>query len=219
MAEATNGVATYYQGNRPEMVALIDKPPGKVLELGCGDGSFRNLLTDVAADFEYWGVEPFLEAAALAEKQLDRVFACTYEEALAELPDGYFDLVVCNDVIEHLVSHDYFFETIRGKMTADACIVGSVPNVRHLSNIINMIGRKDWRYEDDGILDSTHLRFFTEKSLRRTFEQHGYRLEALEYLKIIKPRIHPPSRLFYNLLILFLGQDARALQFGFRVRV
>ncbi len=216
MAEAASEVATYYQGNRPEMVALIDQSPRRVLELGCGDGSFRALLAD---DCEYWGIEPFPEAAALAGERLDKVFASTYEEALTELPDDYFDLVVCNDVIEHLVSHDYFFETIRAKMTSDGCIVGSVPNVRHLSNIINMIGRKDWRYEDDGMVDSTHLRFFTEKSLRRTFEQHGYQLETLEYLKIIKPRIHPPSRLFYNFLILFLGQDTRALQFGFRVRV
>lgn len=215
MAEAEAGVETYYQGSRPEMVALIDHSPRKVLELGCGDGSFRALLAD---DCEYWGIEPFPEAVVLAKKRLDRVFACTYEEALADLPDGYFDLVVCNDVIEHLVSHDHFFETIKAKISKNGYIVGSVPNVRHLSNLINLIGRKDWRYEDDGILDSTHLRFFTEKSLRRAFEQHGYRLEALKYLKIIKPRIHPPSRLFYNLLILFLGKDTRPLQFGFRIR-
>ena len=213
---AVGEVETYYQGSRPEMVALIDQPPRKVLELGCGDGSFRALLAD---DCEYWGIEPFSEAAALAQQSLDKVFACTYEAALVDLPDGYFDLVVCNDVIEHLVNHDYFFESIKGKMTSKGCIVGSVPNVRHLSNLLNLIGRKDWRYQDDGILDSTHLRFFTEKSLKRTFAQHGYQLEALEYLKIIKPRIHPPSRLFYNLLILLLGKDTRPLQFGFRVRV
>lgn len=205
----------YYQGSRPEILALIEHPPRKALELGCGDGGFRPLLDE---DCEYWGIEPFPEAAALAKQRLDKVFCSTYEEALTDLPDAYFDLIICNDVIEHLVDHDFFFESIKTKMNKDACIVGSVPNVRHLSNLSSLILRKDWQYQDDGILDRTHLRFFTEKSLKHTFKHHGYQLEALKYLKIIKPRIHPPRRLLYNLFILFLGKDTRPLQFGFRIK-
>jgi len=204
----------YYQGNRPEIVALIDQKPKRVLEIGCGDGSFRRLLD---SECEYWGIEPFPQAAEQATACLDKVFRTTYEEAYADLPDAHFDLIICNDVIEHFTDHDYFFASIKQKMSSGARIVGSVPNVRHLSNILNLMLRKDWEYQDDGILDSTHYRFFTEKSLKRTFAKHDYQLEALQYLKIIKPRIHPPSRLGYNLLILLLGKDTRPLQFGFRL--
>jgi len=209
-----NHIKEYYQGSRPEVASLINHAPKRVLEIGCGDGSFRSLLK---GQFEYWGIEPFSEAAELARKNIDKVFNSTYDEAFSELPDNYFDLIICNDVIEHLVDHDSFFKSIKIKMAEGARIVGSVPNVRHLSNLISLIFKKDWNYQDDGILDRTHLRFFTEKSLKRTVHQHNYELEHLEYLKIIKPRIHPPRRLFYNILIIFLGKDTRPLQFGFRI--
>jgi len=209
-------VREYYQGSRPEIIDLINHSPKRVLELGCGDGSFRFLLS---SEVEYWGVEPFSEAAELARKSIDKIFNATYESALPQLPNNYFDLVICNDVIEHFSDHDFFFSSIKDKMCADGYIVGSIPNVRHLLNLMNLIFSKDWNYENDGILDRTHLRFFTKKSLKRTFIQHGYNLELLKYIKIIKPRFFPPRRLFYNILILLLGEDTRPLQFGFRVKL
>jgi 2-polyprenyl-3-methyl-5-hydroxy-6-metoxy-1,4-benzoquinol methylase len=209
-------VQEYYQGKRPEVVDLISNSPRRILEIGCGDGSFRLLLKGT---LEYWGVEPFSEAAELAHKNIDNVFNSTYETALSQLPNNYFDLIICNDVIEHFADHDVFFSSIKTKMSKDSYIVGSIPNVRHIRNIINLIFRKDWMYKDDGILDRTHLRFFTEKSLKRTFKRHGYTLETLKYIQIIKPKFFPPRRLFYNILILILGKDTRPLQFGFRIKL
>ena len=205
----------YYQGSRPEILSLITHSPKRILEIGCGDGSFRSLLE---GDFEYWGIEPFSEVADLAHNNIDKILNGTYEDVFPELPDNYFDLIVCNDVIEHFIDHDFFFDTVKVKMTTDAYIVGSIPNVRHLSNLINLLFRKDWHYQDDGILDRTHLRFFTERSMKRTFQQHNYELECLKYLNIIKLRFHPLSRLFYNILIFLLGKDTRPLQFGFRIK-
>jgi len=205
----------YYQGSRPEVLDLIKHSPKRVLELGCGDGSFRRLLDD---NLEYWGVEPFPDAAEKARKNISKVLEGNYEEVLSDLPEDYFDLVICNDVIEHFVDHDFFFKSIKSKISKEGYIVGSIPNVRHLSNLIGLLWRKDWSYQDDGILDRTHLRFFTEKSLKEVFSKHGYDQESFKYLNIIKPRIHPPRRLFFNILILLLGKDTRPLQFGFRIK-
>ncbi len=207
-------IREYYQGSRPEIIDLIKHSPNRVLELGCGDGSFRLLLD---SEMEYWGVEPFFEAAELARNNIYKVINDTYESAFSELPDNYFDLIICNDVIEHFTDHDSFFSSIKTKISDEGYIIGSIPNVRHLNNILNLVFKKDWKYQDDGILDRTHLRFFTEKSLKRTFIEHGYNLEALKYIEIIKPRFFPPRRLFYNILILILGRDTRPLQFGFRI--
>jgi len=208
-------IREYYQGSRPEIIDLINHSPKRILELGCGDGSFRLLLD---GELEYWGIEPFNKAAELARKNLHKVINDTYESAFPYLPDNYFDLIICNDVIEHFTDHDSFFSSIKTKISEDGYIVGSIPNVRHIYNLLNLVFKKDWKYQDDGILDQTHLRFFTEKSLRRTFMQHGYSIERLKYIEIIKPRFFPPRRLFYNILILIFGQDTRPLQFGFRIK-
>lgn len=86
------------------------------------------------------------------------------DRTAAALPDQHFDMVICNDVIEHMVDHDHFLEHIKTKMRPGACIVGSIPNVRHLTALFKLLVAKDWPYSASGILDRTHLRFFTENS-------------------------------------------------------
>ena len=97
-----------------------------------------------------------------------------YEDVYAELPDNYFDLIICNEVIEHFRDHDVFFESIKNKMSKNSYIIGTIPNVRYAKNLYHLLFNKDWKYENEGILDRTHLRFFTEKSLRRTFNKHDF---------------------------------------------
>ncbi|MFM9909932.1 MAG: methyltransferase domain-containing protein, partial [Chitinophagaceae bacterium] len=102
-----------------------------------------------------------------------------YDDIADQCPDNYFDLVICNDVIEHMPDHDSFLEKIKVKMTGNAYIFGSIPNVRYIGNLFKLLVKKDWNYESQGVLDKTHLRFFTQKSLMDTFNHHGYRLEQV----------------------------------------
>ena len=68
-------------------------------------------------------------AADQARTRLDHVFQATFDEADPELPAGYFDVVVCNDVIEHMPDHDVFFEQVKRVLVPGGVIVGSIPNV------------------------------------------------------------------------------------------
>lgn len=210
-----NGTAEYYKHQRPEVAALLPKEYRRVLEIGCGAGRFR---ANLKRPCEYTGVELSAEAASIAGRSLDRVLAGTYDMAAKELPSAYFDLVICNDVIEHMVDHDRFLEDIQRHMVPGAFLVGSVPNVRYFFHLWDLMVRKDWRYMDHGILDRTHLRFFTQKSWHATLRNHGFAVETLCGLNEPdwgKRRLRRWAKLTLATLI---GSDSRFLQIGFRVR-
>jgi 2-polyprenyl-3-methyl-5-hydroxy-6-metoxy-1,4-benzoquinol methylase len=206
----------YYENSRGEVAPFLPGRYARVLEVGCGEGAFS---ANLDARCEQWGVEPVAEAAARASRRLHKVLAGTYQEVYGQLPDGYFDLVVCNDVVEHMPNHDEFLRTIKAKMAPDSYLVGSVPNVRHARHLYHLLVEKDWQYADAGTLDRTHLRFFTERSWRRTLAAHGF---VVEECRGITPATQRGSRMVIRLIeLLTLGYyaDIRFFQFGFRARL
>jgi 2-polyprenyl-3-methyl-5-hydroxy-6-metoxy-1,4-benzoquinol methylase len=221
----------YFEADRREVASLLPETFSKVLEVGCASGSFSEHL---ALPCDYWGIEPNNIAASIAKKRIGRVLIGTFDEVAGELPDGYFDLVICNDVIEHMVDHDTFLEAIKKKMAKGAVIVGSIPNIRHITALAKLLIAKDWPYSDSGILDRTHLRFFTAKSLRRTFDSHGYDIDVIQGLaSVIRHGLCRPANPLsasmdaafrlctLSVVVLTLGTywDTQYPQFGFRVRL
>jgi 2-polyprenyl-3-methyl-5-hydroxy-6-metoxy-1,4-benzoquinol methylase len=165
----------YFRVERREMLPFVPAQRAHALEIGCGEGRFIAALSGVE---EGWGIEPS-QAAAVAERRLTRVLRATFDDAERELPLSHFDVVICNDVIEHLPDYSSFLSRIGKYLAPGGMIVGSIPNVRFYTNMFQYMLEKDWYYTDWGILDRTHLAFFTEKSLRRTLEHHGYKVVQL----------------------------------------
>ena len=208
----------YYLNQRKEVAAFIpsNMTGMRVLEIGCGVGNFKENMDEGS---EYWGVEPASDIANIASARLFKVLVGRFEDIYMLLPDDYFDCVVCNDVIEHMADENWFLTTIRMKMKRKSILVGSIPNVRYIDNLLKLIISRDWRYLEAGILDRTHLRFFTEKSLKRCFESNGY--DILSFYGI---NLFPIERknlkglcisLSIRVLSYFIGKDSRYLQFGF----
>ncbi len=216
-----SGDAAYSSHLRPEMVSFVPDRRGRVLEVGCAEGRFLAALPGVT---ERWGIEPS-PAAVVARERLDRVFQCPFEAAEAELPAGYFDVVICNDVIEHMPDADYFFGRIGRYMAPGAVLVGSIPNVRFYQNLFEFLIEKDWEYRDWGILDRTHFRFFTEKSLRKTIGRGGLEIRRLEGLLNAGVPREGRGRWYYLLSRLLIAatfgyfSDIQYLQFGFQAVV
>lgn len=209
-----NDAVNYYQNYRGEMKPLLPTNYSRVLEIGCGEGYFRDNLS---LEHEYWGVEPTAEIANRAMERLDKVLIGTYEEVADHIPSGYFDLVICNDVIEHMTDHDQFLQAIKSKMKAGGCLVASIPNVRHILNLFEVLVKKDWEYKNEGILDRTHFRFFTKKSLQRIIAENGFQSD--QFIGINAYRADSFIKgLFAYFVVLGLGQDTRFLQFGIRIR-
>lgn len=215
MSDRISAQYPYSPNLRSEVSSFLPVRYSRVLEIGCSYGTFRKNLT---MPHEYWGVEPNKSVAAAASHNLDKVLIGLYDEVVNQLPDHFFDLIICNDVIEHLADPDQFLEAIKCKMSSDSYLVGSIPNVRHISNLKSLLLYKDWQYEDAGILDRTHLKFFTEKSLRRLFHCHHYEVEMLSGINDVSSRGFFP-RMFSKLLYLILGNDVRFIQLGFRVKI
>jgi len=204
----------YYKLERCEMTSLLPEKYFTVLEIGCGEGNFRNNLTKKN---EYWGVELVDSAGKIAAQKLDHVLIGPYEELSNQIPDNYFDLVICNDVIEHMTDHDCFFQSIKNKISTNGFLIASIPNVRYHKNLYNLLIHKDWKYVDQGILDKTHMRFFTKKSILRTVVNHGFIVEECIgindswYKNFLDRCIYFASRKI-------LGEDIKYLQFGIRLK-
>lgn len=205
----------YYQNIRPEMQAFLPAVYTRVLEIGCGEGNFRANLNQTC---EYWGVELSDDAARIASEKLDKVLVGSYQEVYNDIPDDYFDLVICNDVIEHMNDHDGFLQSLKQKIRQGSYIVGSIPNVRYISHMVDLLAKKDWQYKDKGILDRTHVRFFTEKSLKRMFSENGFMHEMMYGINKMTLRPLSVKRVIRMMLIFLLGKDTRFQQFGFRIR-
>jgi 2-polyprenyl-3-methyl-5-hydroxy-6-metoxy-1,4-benzoquinol methylase len=210
--------ADYYLHHRRELCAFLPEEQQIVLEVGCGAGNFGQTLNAV----ETWGVEPDRASCQVAAQHYTRILNGYYENVESLIPDNHFDLIVCNDVIEHMADHRGFLQSLHRKLKSSGNLVGSVPNVRYYDNLFNLLCKKDWCYVDSGILDRTHLRFFTEKSLRLTLVNAGFRVDMLEginstFRKGIRKK--PGKFLVFALLSAFTfgnTKDIEWLQFGFR---
>ena len=199
--------AGYYTQTRPEMTNFVPKNASKILEVGCGEGLFGGQLKQ-KLHAEVWGVELDNNAAALAQKKLDKVLVGDISQLISRLPEAYFDCVVFNDVLEHLVDPFSVLLQIKPKLNADGVVVCSVPNVRYISVLKQLLVKKQWKYEGEGVLDKTHLRFFTQKSLIDTFNSLGYEILKIEGINAM------PFWKFKLLNILSLGylSDTQYLQ-------
>jgi 2-polyprenyl-3-methyl-5-hydroxy-6-metoxy-1,4-benzoquinol methylase len=199
---------TYYTNQRPEMLKYIPADTRVLLDVGCGEGTFSRALKTKGVTV--WGIEPVVSAAEIAKAHLDHVLQGSIEERMKDLPDHHFDCIIFNDVLEHLLDPEQVLTGMKQKLTANGCIVCSIPNVRNWRNIRKLLIDKDWKYEDSGTLDRTHLRFFTLKSLKRMFNDLGFEILKLDGINSAKsPLFH-----VFNLLFLFTATDTKYLQFA-----
>ena len=204
----------YFDHMRPEMVQFLPDEYSKILEIGCNVGNFRQYVNKSC---EYWGVEPFDKAVEIAKTRLDKVLVGFYNEVEYQIPDNYFDLIIANDVIEHIEQPWDFLQSLKKKMTKNASLVLSIPNVRYYGNLKELLHEKDWRYKEEGILDITHLRFFTEKSIIRLLNENGFDIEKMQGINPVKIRKRKNLPIYW-LIKFILGRDIEFMQFGVRVK-
>ena len=211
-----NEISDYYSGDRREVVNLLSEVDYKnVLEIGAGDGAFVKYLNK---NCSYSIVEPE-DVDLLYPDRVKKVYKGLFEDVFEQFPENYFDLVICNDVIEHMSNHDFFFNGIKSKMSMGGRIVGSIPNVRHVGNIIEIVIKKNWRYANSGFFDRTHLRFFTEKSLKSTFNEHNYTIEKFQFLNHVTCSNYLSFKcIVEKLIVILLGNDSNYIQFGFLIK-
>ncbi len=215
----TEKAPEYYGRPRREMVRHVPSEAAVILDVGCGAGAFgaglKKEWQSQGRQLEVWGVEMDPVAAERAAEVLDRVLVGDAGTVLSDLPSGGFDAIILNDILEHVVEPEQLLRELRPLLRTGGHIVSSVPNVRHFPNVVNLVVHGSWEYTDEGILDRTHLRFFTRSSMIALFKGCGFEVDSLE-------GINPTGSLKFKLMnLLTLGRwsDMRYLQFAIRARV
>ncbi len=180
------------------MLKYIPEGTKTILEFGCGFGGFSSLVKEKLGT-ENWAVEIDEKAAQEASKKLDKVINTDALEALQKIPEGYFDCIVLFDILEHLADPYSLLHALKTKLTKKGVVVASIPNIRYYRTFIDFVIHGNWDYKEQGIMDKTHLRFFTYKSIIKTFKQLGFEMLELE-------GIHPTSSRTYKILnVIFLN--------------
>jgi SAM-dependent methyltransferase len=170
----------YYEHPRPDVVALVPADARYVVDVGCASGALGNALKAARPDVEVRGIEPVADVAQQARERLDDVLIGHAEDPM---PDNWPapDCVIFADVLEHLVDPWAVLSTWKERLAPGGTVVASIPNVAHHSVVRGLVrGRFD--YVEAGILDRTHLRFFTRRTIFELFERCGlspYRVERV----------------------------------------
>lgn len=172
---------SYFANPRQEMLSFLPIKCDRLLDIGCGGGDFGALVKQEKQS-EVWGVDLSARAIELAKGKIDHVILGEYSADLA-LPDHYFDVITFNDSLEHFPDPAPALDLCKSKLAPGGSVVCSLPNVRYIDNVIHFLVDKDWKYQDAGILDYTHLRFFTKRSMIRLFEDAGYSVESITGIK------------------------------------
>jgi 2-polyprenyl-3-methyl-5-hydroxy-6-metoxy-1,4-benzoquinol methylase len=156
-----------------KIVSLVP-PATRVLEFGCATGYMSEVLKN-RLGCTVVGVEIDRDAAALAEKHAERVIVGDAEKIdyAAELAGEEFDVVLFADVLEHLKEPADVLRRVRPFVAENGLVVASIPNIAHASVRLALLGG-EFRYREWGLLDDTHLRFFTRSSIQDLFEETGY---------------------------------------------
>lgn len=209
MMELNNEKSINYNFVRSEMLQFIPSTTKRMLDVGCSFGKFSALVKSKIST-EIWGIEIDPEAAKEAKAKLDKVIIGDICQIIEDLPIGYFDCIVFNDVLEHLVDPWDILQNINKNLNTNGVIVASIPNFLEFNNIYSLLKTADWRYKEFGILDNTHLRFFTKKSIIRMFDDCGYSLIQIKGINSSRGR----KWKLLNTLSLGKINDSQFLQFA-----
>lgn len=202
---------TYSALIRHDIINLIDKPkdqPIKVLDIGCACGGTLLQIKNLYQQAELVGVE-FNEQAATSAKSFANVIAADIEKTALPYPQGYFDYIILADVLEHLQDPWQAVTNLKAYLKSDGKVLASIPNVIHFT-VVRSLLLGSWRYEDAGILDKTHLRFFTLHEIEKMFAGAAYGARTYQPLFIYESA---EDKAFIQRLTSITGNEQMAEQF------
>jgi 2-polyprenyl-3-methyl-5-hydroxy-6-metoxy-1,4-benzoquinol methylase len=176
--------ADYFEDRRDEMLPFIPIGARHVLEVGCGNAAFAAHLK-TQRRVEVTAIEAHPAAADVAHDRVDRLLSSSIEDALPKLAGEHFDCIVLNDVLEHLVDPWDVLTRLRHFLAPDGVVVASIPNIRYHPVFKEFVLQGRWQYRQDGVMDRTHLRFFTRQSMQELFVSTGYAMRRIEGINAI----------------------------------
>jgi 2-polyprenyl-3-methyl-5-hydroxy-6-metoxy-1,4-benzoquinol methylase len=196
----------YFQNIRYDIVSLVPESSKRILEVGCGTGETGYILKQ-KLNAEVIGIELFTDAAKIASNRLDRVIIGNIETLEFDFKQEYFDCIIFPDVLEHCINPWKVLESLKQYLKPNGITILSIPNLRYLKPLLKIIFNK-FEYEKDGVLDKTHLRFFTLFTIKKMLNYTG-----LDIIKIKRKKGQNWVYYLFNIFTLGLLTDFTTYQY------
>jgi SAM-dependent methyltransferase len=170
----------YFNAARYDLLALL--PPAdkrRLLELGAGHGAtLRAAKAGGWADYTV-GIDISPPQPEMLG-DVDRFLVGNFESMVLDMPAGFFQAIICADVLEHLIDPWAAVRRLSALLAEDGLLLASVPNIRNHRALRQIVLRGDFRYQEAGLLDKTHLRFFCRRNAIELLTQGGLAVEKVE---------------------------------------
>lgn len=173
----TYPAAAYFEGSRPEIAKLVPESCRSILDVGCGFGGLGRQLRDLGFN-DLYGIEINPDATSKLENVYSKHWIGDVEKLVLPLPAESLDCIIFADVLEHLVDPWGALRRYVGLLRSGGTAIISVPNVRNVALLYRLLVKGRWDYEDSGLLDRTHLRFFTRYSVGSLAASAGLQIDS-----------------------------------------
>lgn len=202
--------------NLIHLIAEEREAPIRVLEVGCDLGVTLLEIKNEFPNSQLFGLE-INESAAEIAKHIAQVKVGNIEDR--EIPfEETFDYILFGDVLEHLHDPQGIVKFCREKLNEHGCIISSIPNLMNISVMKQLLNGR-FQYEDTGLLDRSHIHFFTYYQILRMFQEEGYTVEDIRAVDM--PVTKEDEELIQKLVALSADTDERmyrAFQYVVRAR-
>jgi len=202
---------TYFTNIRFDLISLIPKnTSGRILELGAGGGDTLVAIKKEGIAKEVVGIElnP-LPNSNQKNPEIDQFLFGNIETMEIPFEVGYFDVIVCGDVLEHLIDPWAVVNKAARYLKTGGILITSIPNIRYYRAVVEIFGKGNFQYTEHGLFDKTHLRFFCRKDMVRLLSAPTMKVSAVYPIFDLLPasKIRTLNKITFGLFKEFLSMQ------------
>ena len=171
----------YFTRVRLDILPLLPSYSELVLEIGCGNGATLRYLKEQGLCKQVHGMELTEAMGKEAKPHVDQLWVGDAEVLIHSMEASQYNVILCLDVLEHLVDPWSFVAQLSRVLKPGGCVIASIPNLRTFTVIWNLLVRGRFDYASHGIMDQTHLRFFTKKTAIELLNTGELAVDRWEY--------------------------------------